>query len=333
MSRLFSIIIPVYNRPNEVDELVQSLAAQEGDANFELIIVEDGSTLPSKEVVEPYLNQINIRYFQRPNGGRSRARNYGMEQAKGDYFLFFDSDCIIPPRYFTELEKNLEVNYSDCFGGPDAANDSFTGVQKAINYAMTSFLTTGGIRGSGEKFDKFKPRTFNMGFSRKVYDTVGGFRDMYAEDIDLVYRIQNAGFDIKLYQSVFVYHKRRVSFKKFFKQVYTFGFARINLSMIYKGTLKLVHTLPAFFLLGCVTLAILSILISPYFLTPIALYTLILLIDALVKTKKPGIALMALAAAFIQLFGYGWGFIRAFVEKVIFRRGLESSETVIKKFK
>lgn len=333
MSFYFSIIVPVYNRPDEVEELLASLSVQEGTAKFEVVIIEDGSTKPCRDVAKRYSDKLEIRYFTKPNTGRSDTRNVGMREAKGDYFIFFDSDCIITPQYFLRLEKNLSEDYSDCFGGPDAAHESFSSTQKAINYAMTAFLTTGGIRGGKKQLEKFKPRTFNMGFSRKVYETVGGFNDMFGEDIDLVLRIQKASFRITLYRDVYVYHKRRVSLKKFFKQVYIFGTARINLALIHKGSLKAVHTFPALFLIGGVCLIALAGIINPLYLLPIALYTLLILIDALIRTKSIKTTLLAAVAAYIQIIGYGWGFIRSFIEKIVFRKGLESSEILKRVYK
>ncbi|MDR1170614.1 MAG: glycosyltransferase, partial [Prevotellaceae bacterium] len=195
----FSIIVPVYNRPEETDELLSSLTNQ-NSKNFEIVLVEDGSSVPSNEVADKYNEQLCIKYIVKPNTGRSDSRNVGMENASGEYFVFFDSDCIIPPHYFETLEKELEVNYADCFGGPDKAHESFSDIQKAINYAMTSFWTTGGIRGGKVNMEKFMPRTFNMGFSRMVYSAVGGFKNMFGEDIDLSMRIRKAGFSTKLYR-------------------------------------------------------------------------------------------------------------------------------------
>ena len=323
----FSAIIPVYNRPDEVEELLESLALQTFK-NFEILIVEDSEKQPCDQIAARYADKLTIRYFSKPNTDRSFRRNYGMQEATGDYFLFFDSDCIIPPEYFANLDKNLKENYSDCFGGPDAAHESFSKVQKAINYAMTSFLTTGGIRGGKSQMEKFKPRTFNMGFSRAVFEKVGGFNDMFGEDIDLSIRISNAGFRTTLYRDTFVYHKRRVSFKKFYKQVHNFGVARINLALLHKGSLKIVHTFPALFLLSGVAIIVLSIVITPWLLILPAFYTFVLFIHSLIKTKNLKTALLAVWAAFIQIIGYGWGFIKSFIRKVIFRRGMESSETL-----
>ena len=201
----YSVIIPVYNRVDEVEDLLASLSVQTA-SNFEVIIVEDGSTDPCKDTVEKYRNKLDVKYFYKENEGRSIARNYGMEHAAGNYFIFFDSDCVIPNNYFAKLNSMSANEYFDCFGGPDAADNTFSHTQKAINHAMTSFLTTGGIRGGKIRLEKFTPRTFNMGFSRKVYETVSGFREMFSEDIDMSTRIRLAGFTIGLYPDLPVYH-------------------------------------------------------------------------------------------------------------------------------
>jgi glycosyltransferase involved in cell wall biosynthesis len=343
---LYSIIVPVYNRPDELAELLESLIRQEIQNGFEVVIVDDGSTLSAAEVIKRYASQLALYYHYKPNTGRSDSRNVGMQLAKGEYFLFFDSDCVLPPQYFTELEKNLRTNYADCFGGPDAAHESFTPVQKAISYAMTSFLTTGGIRGGKSTMEKFKPRTFNMGFSRKVYEKTGGFRDMFGEDIDLSIRIADAGFRIALYRDVFVYHKRRVSFNKFYQQVRNFGSGRISLAILHKGSLKLVHTLPALLLIAgiaAIALVIYSLLPTPYSLFTIhyslfiaycsLLIIILLFFHAWYKTRNLKIALLAVWASIIQITGYGWGFITAFVQKIILRRGLETQEKLKKVYK
>ena len=226
---------------DEVRDLMASLERQTL-RNFEVIFVEDGSTEPCDCVLQEF-SDVNARYFYKENEGRSIARNYGLERAEGDYFIFFDSDCVIPEDYFKVLTEELDRNPLDCFGGPDAAHDSFSDTQKAINYSMTSFLTTGGIRGGKVSLEKFVPRTFNMGFSRKVYDKVGGFREMFSEDIDMSTRIRNAGFNMGLIRPAYVYHKRRVDFRKFLRQVYVFGMSRITLKLLYPGSMKLVHAL------------------------------------------------------------------------------------------
>ena len=242
----FSIIIPVYNRLDEVRDLLDSLSKQT-DKDFEVVLVEDGSTLRCDAAVKEFEDRVDVKYFYKENEGRSIARNYGMERASGEYFLFFDSDCVIPEHYIATLRKALEERPTDCFGGPDAAHSSFSDTQKAINYSMTSFLTTGGIRGGKVQLEKFVPRTFNMGFSRRVWEKVGGFREMFSEDIDMSTRIRQAGFAISLIREAYVYHKRRVNMRLFCRQVYVFGMSRITLYLLYPDSLKLVHWLPAVF--------------------------------------------------------------------------------------
>ena len=324
---MYSIIIPVYNRPDEIEDLLASLAAQTC-RNFEVVVVEDGSTVPCREVIEKYAQTIPVKYFFKPNEGRSIARNYGMEHAEGDCFIFFDSDCVIPADYFEKLERMSAEEPFDCFGGPDAADASFTPVQKAINHAMTSFLTTGGIRGGKVRLEKFAPRTFNMGFTREVYDKVGGFREMFSEDIDMSTRIRLAGFSIGLYPELPVYHKRRVDFRKFLRQVYVFGMSRITLKLLYPDSLKAVHLLPAFFVIGVVAMVLLAIFCSPWWLLPLGIYLLAIFVAALWSTRSPRIALLAVPASMIQLGGYGYGFIKAFVVKILLGRGRDINEEI-----
>ena len=423
----FSIIIPVYNRPDEIDDLLRSLADQ-SVKNFEVVITEDGSTMPCEEIVEKYSGVIPIKYFFKSNEGRSIARNNSMTQSDGDYFVFFDSDCVIPTTYFETLERMLAMRPCDCFGGPDAAHSSFTDTQKAINFAMTSFLTTGGIRGGKVQMEKFTPRTFNMGFSREVYEKVGGFREMFSEDIDMSKRVEAAGFTTalirecpvyhkrrvdfkKFFRQVYVfgmsritlkllypgslkivhalpacfvvgllalislgifvsfsrevyekvggfremfsedidmskrveaagfttalirecpvYHKRRVDFKKFFRQVYVFGMSRITLKLLYPGSLKIVHALPACFVVGLLALISLGIFVSPGFFFPLGIYALALFVSALASTRSVPVALKAVPASFIQLLGYGCGFLKAFFLKIVLRRGRDVSEEIL----
>ena len=324
----FSIIIPVYNRPDEVADLLESLEAQTV-RNFEVVLVEDGSTVPCREQAERAAAAgLDVKYFAKDNEGRSIARNHGMERATGDYFVFFDSDCVIPPTYFETLSRELDAAPTDCFGGPDAAHESFTTTQKAINFAMTSFLTTGGIRGGKVQLEKFVPRTFNMGFSRRVYDRVGGFREMFSEDIDMSTRIRREGFSISLIRSVPVWHKRRGNLRKFFRQVYVFGMSRITLHLLYPGSLKAVHTLPALFVLGCVALIALGIFASPWWLLPLALWLVAIFIAALVQSRSLAVALKAVPASCIQLWGYGLGFIKAFTIKILMGRGRDIDEEI-----
>ena len=325
---VFSIIVPVYNRPDEVRDLVESLVAQTA-RNFELILVEDGSTVPCKAAADAGLAAgLDISYHHKDNDGRSIARNYGMERARGDYFIFFDSDCVIPPSYFATLEQSLASRPLDCFGGPDAAHESFSDTQKAINYSMTSFMTTGGIRGGRVVLEKFVPRTFNMGFSRKVYERVGGFREMFSEDIDMSTRIRRAGFSIGLYRELPVWHKRRIDFRRFLRQVYVFGMSRITLKLLYPDSLKLVHTLPALFVAGLVAVILLAVFVSPWWLLLPAAYFAAVFAGALISTRSLKIALLAVPAAFVQLAGYGCGFIKAWVEKIVLGRGRNIAEEI-----
>ena len=324
----YSVIIPVYNRIGEVSDLLESLEKQTMH-NFEVIIVEDGSSEPCKEAVDRSIGHgLDVRYFYKENEGRSIARNYGLERSRGDYFIFFDSDCVIPPASFETLDKELVSHQFDCFGGPDAAHESFSDTQKAINYSMTSFLTTGGIRGGKVQLEKFVPRTFNMGFTRQVYERVGGFREMFSEDIDMSTRIRQAGFTIGLIRSTPVWHKRRIDLKKFFRQVYVFGMSRITLKLLYPGSLKIVHLLPALFVIGCLALIVLSIMVSPWFLAPIAIYFILIFIGALISTKRLKIAALAVPASAIQLGGYGCGFIKAYLTKIVFGRGRDINEEI-----
>ena len=323
----FSVIIPVYNRPAEVEDLLRSLAEQTCQ-DFEVYLVEDGSTVRCDEVASRYNDRLNLHYHYKDNEGRSIARNYGIERACGDYFIFFDSDCVIPPQYFETLKAELEKEYVDCFGGPDAASDDFTDVQKAINFSMTSFLTTGGIRGGKVQLEKFVPRSFNMGYSRKVWEKVGGFREMFSEDIDMSTRIRQAGFTTRLIRDAYVYHKRRVDLKKFARQTYVFGMSRITLKLLYPDSLKLVHCLPAVFVLGCLALILLAIFWRWWAILPLALYVIMLWVSALIKTKNLKIATIAIVSSFIQLGAYGFGFIKAFVWKILLGHGRNINEEI-----
>lgn len=323
----FSLIVPVYNRPDEVADLLESLCAQTF-RGFELVIVEDGSTIPCRSQVESYASRLDISYHAKSNEGRSIARNYGMEQARGDYFVFVDSDCILPPDYFELLDRNLRNHYADFFGGPDAAHSSFTPTQKAINFAMTSFLTTGGIRGGKVQMEKFVPRTFNMGFSRDIWKKVGGFREMFSEDIDMSTRIRQAGYQPVLLRDVRVFHKRRGNLAKFWRQVHVFGMSRITLQLLYPGSMKAVHWMPALFTLGSALLLLLGVLLSPLWLIPLGVYLLALWISAIISTRSLRIGSMAVAASMVQLYGYGTGFLRAYIWKILLRHGRDEAQEI-----
>ena len=289
--------------------------------DFEVIVVEDGSSVPCREVVDKYKNCLDIKYFQKPNSGPGQTRNYGAERSQGEYLIILDSDCILPEGYLDSVENELKDSSADAFGGPDRAHDSFTDIQKAINYSMTSFFTTGGIRGGKKKMDKFYPRSFNMGVEREVYHVLGGFSKMrFGEDIDFSIRIFKGGYRCRLFPGAWVYHKRRTDLKKFFKQVHNSGIARINLYKKYPESLKIVHLLPAIFTLGVVLLLIGSFFCL-YSLIPIVLYALLVCIDSTCRNHSLRIGIYSVAASFIQLIGYGTGFWRAWWERCILKRG------------
>ena len=324
---LFSIIVPVYNRPDEIADLLESLSVQT-DKGFETVIVEDGSTVDCRTQCESFKEKARVKYYYKDNEGRSIARNYGIVRADGDYFIFVDSDCVLPPDYIAKVRSSLAENPVDCYGGPDAAHESFTDTQKAINYAMTSFLTTGGIRGGKVSMEKFTPRTFNMGYSREVYDKVGGFREMFSEDIDMSTRIRLAGFSITLFPDAAVYHKRRVDFRKFWKQVHVFGMSRITLELLYPGSMKLVHWLPAVFVVGSVAMILLAVFWKWWMILPLVAYILALWVWGIVSTRSFKIGTMGVGAALVQLTGYGTGFIRAYVWKILLRHGRDIDEEI-----
>ena len=356
----YSIIVPVYNRPDEVDELLQSLCEQDF-TDFEVIIVEDGSQVPCEDVCRRYEDRLDLKYFAKPNSGPGQSRNYGAERAQGDWLIVLDSDVVLPKGYLASVEKSLNCQLStvncqfDAWGGPDAAHDSFTPVQKAISYSMTSFFTTGGIRGGKAKLDKFYPRSFNMGIRREVYHELGGFSKMrFGEDIDFSYRIVEAGYQTALLPDAWVWHKRRTDFRKFFRQVFNSGIARINLTKRHPGTLKYVHVLPAIFTVGTILLAVVAFLglvlallglwaswprsgqqphcnhsiLVTFFgifiilaaLSPLLLYSLVIFVDSSVRNRSLWVGLLSIPAAFVQLMGYGLGFLKAWWKRIVLKQ-------------
>ena len=315
----YSIIVPVFTRPDEVDELLESLCHQEVN-NFEVIIVEDGSKKPCKDVCDKYAGILDLHYYYKENSGPGQSRNYGAERAKGDWLIVLDSDVVLPAGYLRAVDERLKMEI-DAFGGPDASHPSFTPIQKAITYSMTSFFTTGGIRGGkGKKLDKFFPRSYNMGIRREVYQELGGFTKMrFGEDIDFSYRIVEAGYKTALIPEAWVWHKRRTDFRKFFRQVYISGIARINLTKRHPGTLKLVHLLPTVFTLGVIGLLLLSVF-SILTLIPILFYSAVILLDSSLKNKSLWVGLLSIPAAFVQLMGYGLGFIESWWKRCILKQ-------------
>ena len=335
----FSVLVPVYNRPNEVGELLESLSSQSFN-DFEVIIVDDGSAVRCEEVCSSFSDRMPLHYFYKENSGPGQTRNYAAERAQGEYFLILDSDVILPPDYLKNTADELEREYADAFGGPDRAHESFTDLQKAISYSMTSFFTTGGIRGGDKKMDKFYPRSFNLGVKADVFRALGGFSSMrFGEDIDFSIRVFKGGYKCRLFPESWVWHKRRTDLKKFFKQVYNSGMARINLYKKYPESLKLVHLLPAVFTAGsllcivcAVLLAVLSFALSSLSLAcwaaicvvPILLYSLLVMVDSMVKNSSVKIGLLSVPAAFTQLWGYGLGFFHAWWSRCV-RGGGETS--------
>ncbi|TDD77376.1 glycosyltransferase [Flavobacterium caseinilyticum] len=319
---LFSLIIPVYNRPEEVDELLASLIHSTYKEKFEIVVVEDGSTVDCKNVVEKYGTRLDISYYYKKNSGPGDSRNFGMKMAKGDYFVIFDSDCIIPKEYLSEVDMALNQNYTDCFGGPDKALDSFSDIQKAINFAMTSFLTTGGIRGGSEKIGKFQPRSFNMGLSRKAFEASKGFGNIHpGEDPDLSIRLWNLGFETKLFSKAYVYHKRRIDWEKFSIQVNKFGKARPILNSWYPKYNKLTFFFPSVFIVGFFTSFFAMLLFNFDFLLQLYfVYFLVLFLVSSYQNKSLKIGYLSLVAVWKQFYGYGLGFIKSYYKVIILKQ-------------
>ena len=334
----YSIVVPVYNRPDEVDELLESLCSQTYK-DFEVVIVEDGSNITCKDVCDKYAGILSIHYYYKENSGPGQSRNFGVERAQGEYVIIVDSDAVTPPGYMQAIDDELQRQPSDAWGGPDAAHESFTDIQKAISYAMTSFFTTGGIRGGKKQLDKkFYPRSFNLGVRREVYNQLGGFSterfskmSLYGEDIDFSIRIYKDGFSCRLFPDAWLWHKRRTDFRRFWRQVYNSGYARVNLGRKYPEALKAVHILPALFTVGVVVLLCcwltgeilffsgisqkLGLYMSLFSLLPLLLFSAIIFIDSSIRNRSIRVGLLSVPAAFIQLIGYGVGFIESLMSK------------------
>ena len=322
----FSIIIPVFNRPNEIKELLESLLVSDYNKEYEIVIVEDGSTLNCKNEIEKFKDQLTISYYYKENSGPGNSRNFGMQMAKGDYFIIFDSDCIIPKQYLGEVEKELTSNFVDCFGGSDAALESFSDIQKAINFAMTSFLTTGGIRGGSEKINKFQPRSFNMGISKTAFQSSGGFGNIHpGEDPDLSIRLWKMNYQTRLFPKAFVYHKRRIDWDKFSTQVTKFGKARPILNSWYPEYSKLTFYFPTLFILGFAFSILLTLFGISFPILFYAFYFFLLLITATVTNKSLKIGFLSLQAVCFQFFGYGTGFLKSYIKVIILKQKPEEA--------
>ncbi|WP_299122380.1 glycosyltransferase [uncultured Winogradskyella sp.] len=323
---IFSFIIPVYNRPDEIEELLESFSKFEDKEIYEIVIVEDGSDNTSKNVVDFFRDKLDISYYYKPNSGPGDSRNYGMNKAKGNYFIILDSDVILPPNYLAEVKTFLKNSYYECFGGPDAAHSSFTNLQKAINFAMTSFITTGGIRGGKQQVEDFQPRSFNMGLSKKAFIASGGFGKIHpGEDPDLSLRLHKLGYKTTFIENAYVYHKRRVSWFKFYKQVYKFGMVRPILNQWHPSSKSLVYWFPTIFSLGLIT----SIILLVFNLTlPIYLYLFyfaLAFVLAFISNKNFLVAFQALLAIIIQFFGYGYGFLKSTFNLVVLGKNPEET--------
>ena len=312
MQLSYSFIVPVYNRPDEIRELLESFANQDTDIPFEIVIIEDGSSLPSDTVIATYSEISNITYLPKANSGPGPSRNYGMERAAGNYFIILDSDCILPPHYVRAMDASLREDYVDCFGGPDAAHPSFSALQKAINYSMTSFLTTGGIRGGKKQVNTFQPRSFNMGLSKKAFEASKGFGKIHpGEDPDLVLRLWSKGFKTKLLSEAYVYHKRRISWSKFYKQVHKFGMVRPILNSWHPSSAKVTYWFPTLFLAGLLFSIVMALLGWWFFAYMMIGYFVLIGIHAMIITKSIKIGCMSIASTIIQFYGYGMGFIKS----------------------
>lgn len=312
MQNYFSFIIPVYNRPDEIQELLESFKNLSGKHKYEIVIIEDGSTITCHEIVKQHNNILNIAYYSKANSGPGDSRNFGMQKAKGNYFIILDSDCILPEQYLNNVVEALNKEYVDCFGGPDAAHQSFTNLQKAINFSMTSILTTGGIRGNKKSINKFQPRSFNMGLSKKAFEVTKGFGRIHpGEDPDLSIRLWQKGFKTALFPEAYVYHKRRISWSKFYTQVNKFGMVRPILNKWHPETKKITYWFPTVFVFGLI-FSLVFLRLGYYLpIFCVLFYYAIAFISALVKTKNTVVAFQSLIAINIQFFGYGIGFLKS----------------------
>lgn len=314
----FSFIIPVFNRPKEIKELLESFINLDTNATYEIVLVEDGSTETAKAIVGDFKDQLDISYYYKQNSGPGNSRNYGMQKAKGNYFIILDSDVILPSNYLAEVQTFLKHSFYDCFGGPDAAHSSFSNIQKAINFAMTSFITTGGIRGGKQQIDDFQPRSFNMGISKAAFLASGGFGEIHpGEDPDLSLRLHQLGYKTTLIKDAFVYHKRRISWSKFYKQVYKFGMVRPILNQWHPKSKSLVYWFPTMFSFGFIVALVLLVLNLPQAIFIYLVYFTLAFVLALISNKNVVVAIQAILAIVIQFFGYGFGFIKSTISLVV----------------
>jgi GT2 family glycosyltransferase len=330
-----SIIIAVYQRNDELKELLDSLVKQT-DTDFDVLIVDDGSPTPLEFMVKEYKNQLKVNYFFKENSGPAKSRNYGMKRAEGNYFIFLDSDTIAPSTYIETVRKELESTYVDAFGGPDAADESFTDLQKAISFSMTSILTTGGIRGGKKHLGKFQPRSFNMGISKEAFEATGGFGNLrIGEDPDLSMTLWEKGFQTRLFPSAKVYHKRRTSISKFAKQVKEFGIARPILNQRHPKYVKPTFWFPSLFILGF--LGSIFLYLGSFFIEssfrmllgmPFLLYIFYfqaIIIMAAIQFDSLIVGFLAAWTTMIQFFYYGFGFLNSWIRINLFKQKPEKA--------
>lgn len=318
MEIYFSFIIPVYNRPQEIDELLQSFQSLDYYKAYEIVIVEDGSEQTSEAVIDSYKSQLNISYFKKENTGPGDSRNYGMQRAKGNYYIILDSDVILPSYYLKNIETSLNNNYLDCFGGADRAHDSFSNIQKAIDFSMTSLITTGGIRGNNNVKQSYEPRSFNMGISEAAFKKSGGFGNIHpGEDPDLSIRLKKLGFKLGFIPQAYLYHKRRIDFSKFYQQVRKFGLVRPILIKRFPETQKITFFFPSVFILGFIVSLMLSFVGLPYFIWLYLIYFLIAFVSAFIKYKSFNVAFYSIIAIFIQFSGYGFAFLQSYYHCIL----------------
>lgn len=321
----FSFIIPVFNRPLEIKELLDSFTKVKSDTRFEIVIIEDGSSETSKHIIEVFKDQLQISYYFKPNSGPGDSRNYGMRKAKGNYFIILDSDVIMPTNYLVEVKKFLNATYVDCFGGPDADHPSFSNLQKAINFSMTSFITTGGVRGHKKQLERFQPRSFNMGISKKAFEASGGFGHIHpGEDPDLSLRLWDLSFKTALIKNAIVYHKRRISWKKFHKQVHKFGLVRPIINSWHPKSKSILFWFPTCFSIGLIVALILSVFKMYWLLYAYGAYFSLAFFIALFSTKSIVIGFQSLIAILIQFFSYGFGFLKSSFYVSLLKRNPET---------
>lgn len=307
-----SFIIPVYNRPEEINELLSSFNNLDGNYDFEIVIIEDGSVNCSDKIISNYSNDLNISYYTKKNTGPGHSRNFGMKRAKGNYFIILDSDCILPHNYLLNFFTNINNKYVDCFGGVDDSHYSFTNFQKAVNFTMTSLITTAGVRGGRSKYKNFQARSFNMGISKKTFELTGGFGNIHpGEDPDLSLRISKLNLNSELYNNVKVYHKRRVNIIAFFNQVFKFGMVRPIINKWHPSSNKLTFWFPSFFTFYLL-LSIVLVFFKIYFpLYSVLLYLSLIFFNSLINNKSIVVGFYSILTSLIQFVGYGLGFVKS----------------------